>query len=39
MKKPDMKEARKRQNNKVEYTDYKNKTSKFGKNKTYYVRT
>ena len=39
MKKPDMKEARKRQNKEIEYTTYKGVSKQFGKNKNYFVRT
>ena len=39
MKKPDMKEARKRQNKEINYTKYEGITEKFGKNKKYFVRT
>ena len=39
MKKPDMKEARKRQKNEIKYTSYNNQTSNFGNGKKYYVRT
>ena len=39
MKKPDMKEARKRSKKEIKYTSYKNETSNFGVNKKYYVRT
>ena len=39
MKKPDMKEARKRQNSKVEYTYYQGIDKQFGRNKKYFVRT
>ena len=39
MKKPDMKEARKRKKQDIEYTTYKEKTNMFGRNKKYYVRT
>ena len=39
MKKPDMKEARKRQNKQINYTKYEGITEKFGKNKKYFVRT
>ncbi len=39
MKKPNMKEARKRQNKQINYIKYENKTNNFGENKHYYVRT
>ena len=39
MKKPDMKEARKRTKNKVNFTEYTQVENKFGKGKKYYVRT
>ena len=39
MKKPDMKEARKRQNKEINYTTYEGIEKEFGKNKKYYVRT
>ena len=39
MKKPSMKEARKRSNSEFKYTSYNVKTSNFGKGKRYYVRT
>ena len=39
MKKPNMIEAKKREKNKVKYTEYNKKSNKFGKNKKYFVRT
>ncbi len=39
MKKPDMKEARKRQNKDINYIKYDGIKEQFGKNKKYYVRT
>ena len=39
MKKPNMIEAKKREKNKVKYTEYNKKFNKFGKNKKYFVRT
>ena len=39
MKKPDMKEARKRQKKEIKYTKYDGIKEQFGKNKKYYVRT
>ena len=39
MKKPDMKEARKRSKSEIKYTSYESKTSSFGNGKKYYVRT
>ena len=39
MKKPDMKEARKRSNNEFDYVTYDKSFDKFGNNKKYFVRT
>ena len=39
MKKPDMKEARKRNKNEVNYVEYDKSFNMFGKNKKYFVRT
>ena len=39
MKKPNMLEAKKRQNKKVDYTTYKEVKEQFGNNKKYFVRT
>ena len=39
MKKPDMKEARKRINKEVKHLKYENNNKMFGKGKTYFVRT
>ena len=39
MKKPDMKEARKRQKKEINYIKYDGVKEQFGKNKKYYVRT
>lgn len=39
MKKPNMIEAKKREKNKVKYTEYNKISNKFGKNKKYFVRT
>ena len=39
MKKPNMLEAKKRQNKKVDYTTYKEVKDQFGNNKKYFVRT
>ena len=39
MKKPNMIEAKKREKNKVKYTEYNKKSNKFGENKKYFVRT
>ena len=39
MKKPNMLEAKKRHNSKINYVEYKDNNNKFGKGKTFYVRT